>query len=223
MKKLLLSLAIASISVLNVTAQNTGEFQFGIGGGINFSNVSIDNDDAKTNPITSFNAALSAEYYFGNRLGVKTKLIYDNKGWGGETTDTTTNTTINTEYNLTYITVPIMANWHFGSLQSRSKSFVTRPWYVSLGPYIGFLTNATESESGKDFKKELKGFDYGAAFNFGLRFEIADFTKLYVEYDAQYGLADISAGATTSNINDDTAIKNGLRNSVNVGLLFAFY
>ena len=116
-----------------------------------------------------------------------------------------------------------MANYHFGSLQSRAKSFVTRPWYVSLGPYVGFLSKAEIAETETDIKETLKSIDFGAAFNFGIRFEIANFTKLYLEYDAQYGFADISAGDTTSAQNDNVPIKNGLRNSVNLGLLFAFY
>jgi len=224
MKKLLLSLIITSYTLVNSFAQNTGEFQFGLGGGINFSSVMIDDDTIETGSLSSFNVAFSTEYYFYDRLGLKAKIIYDNKGWAGETINPNNILeTIKTDYNLTYITVPIMANWHFGSLQSRAKSFVTRPWYVSLGPYIGFLAKAEDSELGIDFKESLKSIDFGAAFNFGLRFEIADFTKLYVEYDAQYGFADISAGSTTSATNDNIPIKNGLRNSVNLGLLFAFY
>ncbi len=224
MKKLLLSAIIASLGLLNTNAQNTGEIQFGIGGGINFSSITIDDDDIKTGGLSSFNAHLSAEYYFDDRLGVKTKIIYDNKGWEGEVPDPDSILeTLKSDFSLTYITIPIMANWHFGSLQSRAKSFVTRPWYVSAGPYVAFLTKAEESESGADFKETLKGFDFGAALNFGLRFEIADFTKLYVEYDGQYGFSDISAGSTTSAQNDNIPIKNGLRSSVNLGLLFAFY
>lgn len=223
MKKLLLSLTLASFVLLNSNAQNTGELQFGIGGGVNLSDITIDNDDIKTSSLLSYNVALSAEYYFDDRLGLKTKIIYDNKGWEGNFTNSITNEEFKTVNNLTYITIPVMANWHFGSLPSRAKSFVTRPWYVSLGPYVGFLTKAEETESGTDFKETLKSIDYGAALNFGLRFEVADFTKLYIEYDAHYGFPDISAGSTTSTLSDDVITRNGLRNSINLGLLFAFY
>jgi len=224
MKKLLLSIIISSFMFITGNAQNTGELQFGLGGGINFSSIDIDDDNIETGSLSSFNVAFSTEYYFDDRLGLKAKIIYDNKGWSGKTIDPDNILeTIDTDFNLTYITVPIMANWHFGSLQSRAKSFVTRPWYVSLGPYVGFLTKAEDSELGVDLKESFKSIDFGAALNFGLRFEIADFTKLFVEYDGQYGFADISAGATTSSTADNIATKNGLRSSVNLGILFAFY
>ncbi len=223
MKKSLLSIVIVSFVLLNVNAQNYGEFQFGIGGGVSFSSATID-DDTETGSLTSFNVAFSTEYYVHNRLGIKAKIIYDNKGWEGETTNPDSILeTIKTDYSLSYITVPVMANFHFGSIQSRAQPFATRPWYLSLGPYVGFLSKAEESKLGTDFKETLKGIDYGVAFNFGVRFEVADFTKLYVEYDGQYGLADISSDSTSSTANEHISIKNGLRSSFNLGLLFAFY
>ncbi len=224
MKKILLSIIVASLGLLNTTAQNYGEFQFGLGGGINFSSITSDEDGVEIGSLSSFNIAFSTEYYVHNRLGIKAKIIFDNKGWGGEILDPDAILeTIKTDFNLTYITVPLMASLHFGSIQSRAKSFVTRPWYLSLGPYVGFLAKAEESELGIDFKEPLKSIDFGAAFNFGIRFEVAQFTKLYVEYDGQYGFADISAGtATAANLNTPS-FKNGLRSSVNLGVLLSFY
>jgi len=223
MKKLLLCITCVFM-FFNLKAQNYGEFQFGIGAGLNISNAIIDNKEIQTNPLSTFNVAVSTEYYVDNRWGIKTKLIYDNKGWKSKITNPlNTLELIKTNNQLNYISIPLMANFHFGSIQSRAKSFVTRPWYMSLGPYIGFLTKAEESEFNVNFKETLKTFDYGAAFNFGLRFEIAQFTKFFVEYDAQYGLADISLETTTSVTNDKATIKNGLRHSINLGFLFAFY
>jgi len=223
-KKIFSIIIVVSLGLFTVNAQNTGEIQYGIGGGINFSNITINEDDVKTESLSSFNAHLSAEYYFDDRLGVKSKIIYDNKGWAQDVVDPNSILeTLKSNYSLKYITIPLMVNYHFGSIQSRAKSFATRPWYLSFGPYIGFLTKAEESLSGNDFKESLKSIDYGAAFNFGLRFEITDFTKLYIEYDGQYGLADIAADSKTTAQNSSTTIKNGLRSSVNLGLLFAFY
>lgn len=224
MKKLLLSIIITSFVLLNINAQNYGEFQFGFGGGVSFSNAIIDDDAIETSSLTSFNIALSTEYYVHSRFGIKAKIIFDNKGWAGEIIDPNSIIeTIKTENALTYITVPVMASLHFGSIQSRAKQFATRPWYLSLGPYVGFLTKAEETELGIDFKETLKGVDFGAAFNFGIRFEISRSAKLYVEYDGQYGFADISAGTTTSASNDNISIKNGLRSSANLGVLIAIY
>lgn len=226
MKKLALSIVFTSFTLISSKAQNIGEFQYGIGGGLNISSIIFDTkEDIETGSLSSFNIALSGEYYFSDRLGIKTKVIYDNKGWTGKVQDSNSSLgePLTADFNLTYITIPLMVNYHFGSLQSRAKSFVFRPWYVSLGPYIGVLAKAEESETSLDFKESLKSVDYGAALNFGIRFEVADFTKLYIEYDGQYGFADIAEDYVNTDQRFNYPINNGFRHSFNLGLLFAFY
>ena len=97
-----------------------------------------------------------------------------------------------------------MANWHFGSNLN---------WYLNLGPYIGFLVGAEDSELGLDLKDGFNSTDFGLAFGIGYKFEIDDTIKLYFEYDGQSGLSDIFK------VNTGDAIRNG-RSSINVGVLF---
>tara|TARA_Y100000385_G_scaffold194656_1_gene201489 strand:+ start:476 stop:937 length:462 start_codon:yes stop_codon:yes gene_type:complete len=141
MKKQLFITALAIFGILTSNAQDSGDFELGVGLGLNLTNVStiVGQDNASSR--TSFNAGVSGEYYFSDRWGLKAKLIYDSKGWSNGFINTVT-----TDYKLNYITLPIMANWHFGS---------NRNWYLNFGPYVGFLVNAEDSELGLDLKVQI--------------------------------------------------------------------
>lgn len=173
--------------------------------GLNLTNVStiVGQDNASSR--TSFNAGVSGEYYFSDRWGLKAKLIYDSKGWSNGFINTVT-----TDYKLNYITLPIMANWHFGS---------NRNWYLNFGPYVGFLVNAEDSELGLDLKDEFKSTDFGFAFGIGYKFKINDNIKLYIEFDGQSGFSDIFEENSGDLIRTISTIRN-VRSSFNIGALF---
>jgi opacity protein-like surface antigen len=205
MKKRLFITALSIFGILTSNAQDSGEFELGIGLGLNLANVSTIDGQNNTSSLTSFNAGVSGEYYFSDRWGFKAKLIYDSKGWSdGFITDENFNT-ITTDFKLNYVTLPVMANWHFGS---------NRNWYLNFGPYVGFLVNAEDSELGLDLKDGFKSTDFGFAFGIGYKFEIDDNIKLFIEYDGQSGFSDIFEE------NAGDAIRNG-RSSLNIGALFS--
>jgi opacity protein-like surface antigen len=205
MKKRLFITALSIFGILTSNAQDSGEFELGIGLGLNLANVSTIDGQNNTSSLTSFNAGVSGEYYFSDRWGFKAKLIYDSKGWSdGFIIDENFNT-ITTDFKLNYVTLPVMANWHFGS---------NRNWYLNFGPYVGFLVNAEDSELGLDLKDGFKSTDFGFAFGIGYKFEIDDNIKLFIEYDGQSGFSDIFEE------NAGDAIRNG-RSSLNIGVLFS--
>lgn len=176
-----------------------------IGAGIGFSSANASSGSITNDAYRSgFNVALSAENYFSDRWGLKVKVIYDQKGWnGGYLTDASYHTTY-TNYELNYITVPVMADWHFGR---------TRNWYLNFGPYIGFLANAKASSLNMDVKDYFKSTDIGIALGIGIKFKIAEKTKLFIEFDGQGGASDIIKDNTGSSINVQ-------RSSFNIGLNF---
>lgn len=205
MKKNLLITALSLIGIFSANAQNKGDFELGLGVGLNVSNVStIDNQD-NASSLISFNAGVSGEYYFSDRWGVKAKLIYDRKGWSDGFITDENMIEFTTDFKLDYVTLPVMANWHFGK---------NRNWYLNFGPYVGFLVKAEDSELGIDFKDGFKSNDFGLAYGIGYKFEINESIKLYVEYDGQAGLTDIFEE------NEGSTIRNG-RSSFNVGLLYS--
>lgn len=206
MKKILTTLLILSGIYSVAFAQTKNIIEFGANIGYNEASVSYSGSNQNTDYTSGFNLGVSADYYFSNRWSIKGKLIYDQKGWGNGFLTLNDGTTVNgVNFHLNYLTIPIMANWHFGR---------TRNWYLNFGPYIGFLMDAQESSnSGLPIKDAFNTTDFGLAFGIGVKFPISDKVKLFIEGDGQSGVTSIfkySGGQTVQNA----------RSSINIGLLF---
>lgn len=203
MTKKLLFTALTLVGFLSANAQEKGTVEFGAGLGVNFSTVSNGQENAKS--LTGMNLAGSGEYYFSDRWGIKAKLIYDAKGWAdGFIIDTDNQTTTITDFKLNYLTIPVMANYHFGS---------NRNWYLHFGPYVGFLVNAKDSKLGMDLKEGFESTDFGLGLGIGYKFAVDEKLKLFIEYDGQSGFSDVFANNTGSSVLNS-------RSSFNVGVLF---
>jgi len=202
MKKVLLTAIMALGLVSGLSAQGKGSVEFGFGIGYNMSTASDSENTADSG--SGFNAAASAEYYFSDRWGIKARLMYDQKGWNnGSINNLDTGDFYTTDFNLNYLTIPVMANWHFAK---------KRNWYLNFGPYVGFLLSAEETEGGLDLKDGFNNTDFGIALGIGVKIPVSDKLKVFIEYDGQSGLSDIFKESTS-------AVQNA-RSSFNVGLNF---
>lgn len=177
-----------------------GDLELGAGLGVNLSNISGDDFDYDTG--TGFNVAGSADYYFSNRWSIKAKLMYDQKGCNDVYLLTDTDEYY-TNFNLNYLTIPVMANWHFGK---------NRQWYLNFGPYASFLMSAEETEGGLDLKDGFNSTDFGVEVGIGVKIPLNDQLKLFIEYEDSAGLSDISKG-------NDGTFRN-TRGCFNIGLNF---
>ncbi|MGY3214928.1 porin family protein [Mucilaginibacter sp. HD30] len=203
MKKLFTTLfAVMGLCTLALAQQSKG-VEFGIGVGYNGASVSTVNNES-TKSKSGFNVALSADNYFSDRWSLKVKAIYDQKGWGGGFLTTPTTTYSDVDFSLNYLTVPVMANWHFGK---------TRNWYLDFGPYAGFLLDAKTSKYSGSIKEAFNSVDGGLALGIGVKLPISEKTKFYIEYDGQGGVADLFKNNSGSTI-------HSTRSSFNVGLNF---
>lgn len=211
--KRIISITIFLISIVNATAQYRsrgsaaeqyirGDIELGGNIGLNISNATgnVDNEDFEPDSATSINIAATGEYYFSDRWGLKGKIIYDKKGFDEDDIDSST--------NLDYISIPVLANWHFGR---------TRNWYLNFGLYTAFLIKS-ESDFEEDTEDTFKTTDIGLAFGVGVKFLLNERTKLFIEYDAQTGFSDVFDEEAFSNV-DEISVKNG-RSAFNIGLLF---
>lgn len=202
-KKQILIMSAIIFGLIRLNAQDSGFFEVGANCGLSLSTVYTANDKGNINYRVTFNIGLSSEYYFSDRWGIKFKLISDNKGWTGGSIIDENNNRFTTDIELHYITIPVMANWHFST---------NRKWYLNLGPYMGVLTTANESKFGTDIKEQLNGLDYGLSYGIGYKFKLKDNLKLYFEYDGQLGFTDIFKENSTYSVNHN-------RGSYNVGVL----
>jgi hypothetical protein len=181
-----------------------GNVEFGVNVGLNNSYVQDSNSEQHTDGVAGLNVGVSADDYFSDRWSLKVKVIYDQKGWGnGFVTDDSGNEIDGVNIKLNYITVPVMANWHFGH---------TRNWYLDFGPYVGFLTSA--NAAGYDVKSAFSSTDGGVCLGLGVKIPISDRAKFFVEYEGQGGVANVF-----NNSSDGSNFQN-VRGSLNIGVNF---
>ena len=207
MKKVLTSLVF--LLALSATAQSKGDIEFGVNVGYNSSFAAV--REFTTESGSGINVGLSGDYYFSDRWSIKAKLIYDQKGWNkGFYSEFTSydpaepSESYVTNYNLNYLTIPVMANWHFGK---------KRNWYLNFGPYAGFLVSAKETEGGNDVKEYFNSTDFGLALGIGVKIPLTEKLKLSLEYEGQSGFSNISAES------QGASVQNG-RGAFNIGLNF---
>jgi hypothetical protein len=193
---LLLAVSTAAFS------QSKGKTEFGVNVGLNLANVTasgMTNDDYRT----GFNFGVSADHYFSESWSLKVKLIYDQKGWNNGYIDYGTGA-VTTDYQINYLTIPVLANWHFGSAKN---------WYLNFGPYVGILLNAKETAGGMDLKPIVTSADYGADLGIGVKFPIATKAKLFIELNGQAGINDVFKD------NSGYAVRNSV-SAINIGVNF---
>jgi opacity protein-like surface antigen len=178
-----------------VFSQTKGTTEFSVSIGLNGATATSGNLNADTR--VALNAGLGAEYCFSDSWGIKAKVLYDQKGWAnGFYGNTTTN------FNLNYVTVPVMADWHFGH---------TKNWYLNFGPYVSFLMSAKTAVNSNDVKSFFNSTDAGLDIGIGVKIPVADKTKFFIEINGQGGVADLQTSGTS--------IKNST-SALNIGVNF---
>nr|WP_299383590.1 porin family protein [Allomuricauda sp.] len=190
MRRLLLLLVLLP---LTTKAQEKGEFEIGIGAGINFSDFYGDTSFGYRTR-TAFQAGVLGEYYFSDRWGLKSGFVYDSKGADGS----------GNEIKLDYLFIPIYANWHFGR---------TRNWYLNFGPHVDILVSA-EDEIAGDLKDDTSSVDIGLGVGIGHKFRVSENTAIFIEYQGAGGLINVPS-------NDGGFELLNTRAAFNVGVVFS--
>ncbi|MBS1530003.1 MAG: PorT family protein [Bacteroidetes bacterium] len=204
MKKLFISVLVLSGFCLSAKAQTAYRSEIGVNIGLNQSTVQYTGTGENADYRAGINLGISGEYYFSDRWGIKAKVIYDQKGWGNGYLVLSDGTQINgVDYHLDYITIPMMANWHFGR---------TRNWYLDFGPYLGFLASSSETSHSADVSPLFNSTDVGIAFGIGVKIPVSNRAKLFFEYDGQGGLTNVFTQS-------DGTYQN-IRSSLNFGVIF---
>jgi Outer membrane protein beta-barrel domain len=205
MKKLYfltLSFLICTFVTAQLKEKNTIEItpKIGYSSFAEFTNLNADpnnNKSGSTGSITGFSFGVTADYYFNNRWSLRSGLLFDKMG------SRTLLNGIKYEDRLNYISIPINANWHFGS---------TRKWNLNFGLSSSFLTDAKYSQG--TFEKSfpdglINNFQFGMSYGIGYKIEINKKFGILIESQSFTSFTNI---LNNSNYN---ATNNG--GSLNIG------
>ncbi|MDA3853757.1 MAG: porin family protein, partial [Bacteroidales bacterium] len=170
-----------------------------LGGGVNFSkmrkvyaNENVGQDDSFR---TGFNAELSLQQHFRNKINIVSRIVYDSKGY-----KTTNHTRLS--FKTHYLDFYPSSLQYYYPFKEHSKM------YAITGPYFGiglFCKEENNNENGTleediDWGKiELERFDIG--WNFGIGYEFKQLLQCELGYDM--GLKNI-----TENTNKDLKLRN---------------
>ena len=180
MKKLFLTTFILSILAVSVNAQ-----YLGIKGGLNLSNLHLDNVDSENMRVgyhfgAYFNLPISDAFAFQPEVlystkGSKAEYDYDFGIFG--------NIKGNTQIKLDYIDIPLLGVFRVGD-----------NFELHVGPYVGFLANSSykfegtvDSGGDKDLDSDsFKNLDYGLVGGFAINIQALQIGARY-----NYGLQKV--------------------------------
>jgi hypothetical protein len=201
MKKVLFVaiLIIASFQLANAQSRRNTEFSARIG--INGSQIS--DGSYNSDAVAGLNLGIAVDQYFARDWSINVGLNYQQKGWANGTLYYDDGTQLDgIDFKLHYLTVPVLASWHFG---------YTRNWYVNFGPYIGFLVGASESSNTVfNAKSDFNTADAGIAANIGVKIPINRQSNFFIEFGGQGGLANAVKYANPSLQNITTSLTVGI-------------
>lgn len=142
MKKYIFLWMLLSAVIFSVQAQKG--IGFGIKGGVNFADQTIDEIDVKT--VADFHAGAYVNLNLSDNFGIMPEVLFSAHGTKWDE--------VKIDYD--YLSVPVMVRF----MPVEYLSF-------EVGPQFSYLLNA-EGEDIEDLKANLKSTDFGLAFGAGL-------------------------------------------------------
>jgi len=177
-------------------AGGTGEF--GIGLGYTGSYATDDGFTSAEGYDTGDGGSLGFqyEYFLSSSWGIKARLNVELKSVEVEA--------FGDQLDLLYITVPVMASWHFG---------MKKRWYLHFGPYVGILTYAQLRDAETDLKDQFNSVEFGSDIGVGVRIPALKGKWFFIELDFQNGFS--------TPFKDNTVSDEKLgRSTIGFGLIF---
>jgi long-subunit fatty acid transport protein len=120
----------------------------------------------------SFSFGVKGDYYFNDRWSLRSGLAYDAMGASFNN---------GPDIELNYISIPVNANWHFGS---------TRKWNLNFGLTPSFLTSA-ELQS-VDISEEVNSFSLGISYGIGYKIEVSEAFSIMIDLQGNLGVSNIN-------------------------------
>lgn len=189
MKKIVLAAALLVSAFGFSQEREKGDIELAPILGAGFSNYYSGDAGSLNGTITRATYGAQADLYFNDRWSLRSGLMYQVMG---------TQYLDNQEY-LSYITLPVNANWHFGS---------TRKWHLNFGPSFSFMTKAETNLNGQtfDIKSEVETFQIGLSLGIGYKLEINENFGLSISYNENVGFTNVPKSNDFSFRNSHSAI-----------------
>lgn len=202
-KKILTTLCLLGfISLSSAQESSTTGARFGVKGGVNFTNLYVDNVD-DTNMLTSFNAGFFVELPITQGIAIVPELNYSRKG--SEVQNTILTETYKSKFKLSYLEMPVLL-----------KLNLVPNFNLHAGPYVAYLLNA-KTDVVDENGDRVESFEYDTddfnKLDFGLSAGLGfDFNNFGIGARYNYGLSEIDKdnnanGAKNSAFNLYVALK----------------
>lgn len=192
-KKTKILFVVVLLSALSLTVSHSANAQAraGIKGGLNVSNLYID-DVNDENARYGFNVGVYGQVLSTDIFALQPELLFTTKGAKGEYTGLIDQTV---KFNLNYLELPVLAVFKLGNDAE-----------IHVGPYASYLLNANVSYSGdisngtdEIDKDQLKSYDFGLVGGLGL-----NFGPLQVGARYNYGLVKLADSNTAESFLGDS-------------------
>ncbi|WP_138430534.1 porin family protein [Fodinibius saliphilus] len=184
-----------------VNAQTTTPLHWGAKAGVNVSSLYGDAvDDVEA--LAGFNGGLYLNYRFSKSWSLQPEVLFSMKG--GETKNSLSGQAITTEYELGYLSIPVLAKYHFTTNLNIEPS-------IYFGPQLGF--GLYGDANGREIDDSLADAEFGLAFGGGIDLLTAKQSTDLIQrvgLDLRYtlGLTD------TFDVSGDPEAKNGVFSAV---------
>ncbi len=186
-KTLLVLTALISFGLTNAQIKEKGTIE--ITPKIGTSSFFENNEDDASGYNSGVEFGATIDYYFNNRWSLRSGLIADKMG--GRVKDAGDVY----EDKLNYLSIPINANWHFGS---------TRKWNLNFGLSPSFLTSASYSINGAEKKistSDIESFQLGFTYGIGYKIEINKRFGILIDTQFFNGLTNINKASEVRILN----------------------
>lgn len=149
-----------------------------------YSGENVENNET----VSSVSFGVNADYYFNDRWSLRSSILSQKMGsqFSGY------------KEELAYITIPLNANWHFGS---------TRKWNLNFGPSIGFLMSA--KANGIDVKKYANPTQIGLSYGIGYKIEVTEDFGILIDFQGMSGLTKVAKDAEVDIFNAHSVFNIG--------------
>ncbi len=205
-KKNLSIIVLLTLHFFTVQAQNN--LKFGIKGGVNFSNLNL-NDIENNKVLTGVNFGVFAKLPLSNSFAIQPEIYFTTKG--SELTYQSVFVDGTAKFELNYIEIPVMAIFNLG-----------QNFNFQLGPYASYLVSSkvkNVSDINFNFEDNIDSGDFNK-FDTGVAVGLGYDTKS-IGFGIRYNLGLVTVGKEKTYLGTNYVFPDGKNGVINLFLSYS--